>query len=475
MKKEMRYIVLTMLFGIMSSVIGENQKLLPEIKNILLIMSDDLKASSLSVYGNEVCKTPNIDRLAASGVVFEKAYCQGMACRPSRPSMMSSIYPFSKAKALTIGEHLKKFDMHTARVGKIFHMGVPHAQLDGSNSMDVAACWTERHNTISKETYSPGLYRLLNKGIVTREVEGRDAKGPNRMFATVESDMEDGSDQADHMVATKAIELLQQRKKAGKPFFLGVGFVRPHFPMVQPKRFFDMYPQETMKVPPQIKGDQDDIPHAGLAFTGKELNRSEESRRRMWQAYYASITFMDEQLGRVVDELDRLGLRESTAIIFTTDHGYHLGEHGFWQKANLHEEVARVPFIVYAPGIKPSRTSSLVELVDFYPTCTDLLGLPTPEGLHGKSLEPILRDPKAKVRDLALSINMHRKGVVGGGTIRSATWHYMNYAGKGEELYDMVNDPDQYVNVINNPEYSEILKVARVKYEQRMTEAQVLH
>ncbi len=127
MKKEMRYIVLTMLFGIMSSVIGEDQKLLPEIKNILLIMSDDLKASSLSVYGNEVCKTPNIDRLAASGVVFEKAYCQGMACWPSRPSMMSSIYPFSKAKALTIGEHLQKFDMHTARVGKIFHMGVPHA------------------------------------------------------------------------------------------------------------------------------------------------------------------------------------------------------------------------------------------------------------------------------------------------------------------------------------------------------------
>ncbi|HIL83651.1 MAG TPA: iduronate-2-sulfatase [Pseudomonadales bacterium] len=436
------------------------------VTNILLIMSDDLKASALPAYGNTVCKTPNIDRLAKSGMVFERAYCQGLACSPSRPSMLRSIYPKSKATAPTIGEHLQKHGMHTARVGKIFHMPVPHAQLDGSNGRDVAECWTERYNTKTAETFSPGLYRLLNSDIVTRKIEGRDAKGPNRMWATVETDKEDGSDQADYMVATKAVELLRERKKAGKPFFLGVGFVRPHFPMVQPKKFFNMYPQQKMKIPPLIQGDLDDIPPAGRGPDGKGLNEMEQSRRRMWQAYYGSVTFMDEQLGRVLNELDRLGLRGSTAIIFTTDHGYHLGEHGFWQKANLHEEVVRVPLIVSAPGIKPGRTSSFVELVDLYPTWTDLLGLPMPKGLHGKSLTPILRNPDAKVRNTALSI--HNRA---GGGLRSAQWHYMNYAGKGEELYDMIKDPDQYTNVVSDPKYAAILKQARAQYKARMAAA----
>lgn len=449
----------------MSAVWGANRAP-AETRNILLIMSDDLKASALPAYGNTVCKTPNLDRLAASGMVFERAYCQGLACAPSRPSMMRSIYPGSKAKAPTIGEHLQAQGFHTARVGKIFHMPVPHAQLDGTDGADVPACWTERYNTKSAETFSPGLYRLLNSGIVTRVTEGRDAKGPNRMWATVETDMEDGSDQADYMVATKAIELLRQRKEADKPFFLGVGFVRPHFPMVQPRKFFELYPQEKMKIPPLIPGDLDDIPPAGRGSNGAGLNEMEESRRRMWKAYYASVTFMDEQVGRVIGELERLGLRDSTAIVFTTDHGYHLGEHGFWQKGNLHEEVVRVPFIISAPRLKPGRTSSFVELVDFYPTCTELLGLQTFEGLHGKSLVPVLRDPKATVRDTALSIGNRE-----GGGLRSALWHYMNYGDKSEEFYDMVKDPHQYANVATDPAYAETLAAARAKFQERMAGA----
>ena len=345
-------------------------------------------------------------------------------------------------------------------------MPVPHAQLDGSGGKDVPECWTERYNTKSAETFSPGLYRLLNSGIVTREVEGRDAKGPNRMWATVETDRDDGSDQADFMVATKAIELLRQRREAGKPFFLGVGFVRPHFPMVQPKSFFDLYPQEKMKIPPLIAGDLDDIPLAGRGADGKGLNEMEESRRRMWQAYYASVTFMDQQLGRVLDELERLGLRDTTTIVFTTDHGYHLGEHGFWQKSNLHEEVVRVPLIICVPGVKPGRTSSFVELVDFFPTCTDLLGLPTPAGQHGKSLVPILRDPQATVRDAALSIGNRE-----GGGLRSARWHYMSYGRNGEELYDMIADPHQYTNLVNDPTNSAMLREARAKFAERMAAA----
>ena len=227
-----------------------------------------------------------------------------------------------------------------------------------------------------------------------------------------------------------------------------------------------MYPQEKMKIPPLIPGDLDDIPIAGRGSNGNGLNEKEENRRRMWQAYYGSVSFMDEQLGRVINELDRLGLRESTAIIFTTDHGYHLGEHGFWQKANLHEEVVRVPLIVSTPGIKPGRTSSLVELVDLYPTITDLIEIPIPNGLHGKSLISILKNPNSKIRNTALSI--HKRN---GGGLRSAEWHYMNYGGKGEELYDMIKDPHQYTNLVSSKDYASVLKAARAKFKTRMAAA----
>jgi iduronate 2-sulfatase len=144
-----------------------------KIQNVLLIMSDDLKASALPAYGDKICKTPNLDRLAATSMVFDRAYCQGLACYPSRPSMMQSIYPGSKKKPLTLGEHLQKFDMHTSRVGKIFHMGVPNSPRNGDSGLDVPACWTEFHNTMSPETYTPGLYRQMNRGIATRQMEGR--------------------------------------------------------------------------------------------------------------------------------------------------------------------------------------------------------------------------------------------------------------------------------------------------------------
>ena len=441
-------------------------------KNILLIMSDDLKASVVGAYGNTVCKTPNIDRLAKSGMVFERSYCQGLACAPSRPSIMTSTYPGVKSKAPTIGEHLQKHGWHTARVGKIFHMGVPDSPKNGDSGLDVPECWTEFHNTKSEETSTPGLYRLTSRGIATREMKGRQGAGTKlRPWVAVEADCEDGSDQADHLVAQKAIDLLRERKEAGKPFFLGVGFFRPHYPMVAPKRFFDMYPHETLEVPSLIPGDLDDIPPVGQASTGDGLNDSKEGRQRMWQAYYASTTFMDEQVGRVLEELDRLGLADSTVVIFTTDHGYHLGEHGFWQKANLHEEVARVPFIVRVPGEPAGRTMSLAELVDFYPTCIDLLGLPSPEGIQGKSLVPVLRDAQARVRDTALSVHNERHVKIPAEGIRADDWHYMRYADGGEEFYDMVNDPQQYRNLVGDPDSASLLATARRKLDQRMKEA----
>ena len=452
------------------------------VTNILLIMSDDLKASALPAYGNTVCKTPNIDRLAKSGMVFERAYCQGLACSPSRPSMLRSIYPKSKATAPTIGEHLQKHGMHTARVGKIFHMPVPHAQLDGSNGRDVAECWTERYNTKTAETFSPGLYRLLNSDIVTRKIEGRDAKGPNRMWATVETDKEDGSDQADYMVATKAVELLRERKKAGKPFFLGVGFVRPHFPMVQPKKFFNMYPQQKMKIPPLIQGDLDDIPPAGRGSDGKGLNEMEQSRRRMWQAYYGSVTFMDEQLGKVLDELDRLGLAGNTIIVLWGDHGFHLGDLGIWTKHTNYEQANRIPIFMVAPGVtKPrSSTKQLAESVDIFTTIAELAGLPAPSGpqpISGKSLVPVLKDPNHRVRDHAF--HCYPRGKAMGRAIRTERYRMVEWKKPGAkpesaeyELYDYQEDPLERKNLADaHPEVLATLKATLSKYPEAVPRA----
>ena len=441
-----------------------------KIKNILLIMSDDLKASALPAYGDKICQTPNLDRLAAQSMVFDRAYCQGLLCYPSRPSMMRSTYPGSKIKPITLGEHLQKFGIHTSRVGKIFHMGVPNSPRNGDSGLDVPECWTEFHNTKSPETYTPGLYRQMNRGIATRKMEGRQGIGTKeRYWAAVEADVSDGSDQADYHVAEKAVQLIRQRKDAGQPFFLGVGFFRPHYPMVAPKKFFDMYPLEKMQVPPLIEGDLDDIPRAAHGIqNGELLNKTEQGTRRMWQAYYASVTFMDEQLGKVLDELDSQGLTDSTAVVFTTDHGYHLGEHGFWQKGNLHEEVTRVPFMIRTPGLKPGRTSSLAELVDLYPTCLDLLDLSQPKEIVGKSLLPILEKPYTQVRDTALSLHNEKHVKNKGYAIRAANWTYMNYGNQGEVFYNMAKDPHQYSNLIDEPDYVETILKARNQLSKRL-------
>jgi iduronate 2-sulfatase len=310
----------------------------------------------------------------------------------------------------------------------------------------------------------------MNRGIDTSKMEGRQGIGTKeRYWAAVEADVSNGSDQADYHVAEKAVQLIRQRKEAGQPFFLGVGFFRPHYPMVAPKKFFDMYPLEKMQVPPLIEGDLDDIPPAAHGIqNGELLNKTEEGRRGMWQAYYASVTFMDEQLGKVLDELDRQGLTDSTAIAFTTDHGYHLGEHGFWQKGNLHEEVTRVPLMIRTPGLNPGRTNSLAELVDLYPTCLDLLDLSQPKEIVGKSLLPILEKPNTQVRDTALSLHNEKHVKNKGYAIRAANWTYMNYGDQGEVFYNMAKDPHQYTNLIDEPDYVENILKARKKLSKRL-------
>lgn len=434
------------------------------IKNVLLIVSDDLKASSLGCYGNTICKTPNLDRLAKRGMVFERTYCQGTWCAPSRLSFMHSRYEGSKGT--NMGEHFRANGIHSARVGKIYHMRVPGDIIAGTDGNDIPSTWDEKFNTKGQEAHTPGDYACLNLNIFTKELEGRQStRMPHRMFVSVEYEG-DGSDQPDWQAADKTIALLKEHKE--EPFFIATGFVRPHYPSVAPAQYFQRYPFDKMPIPHVLEGDLKDIPNSGLGKTTSQksgIAKWPSNIQRMWSAYYATVTYMDEQLGKVLDELDRLKLTDSTAIVFISDHGYHLGEHHFWQKSNLHEEVTRVPMIISAPGMKPGRTNSVTELMDIYPTLSSLLGIPAPESVQGKNLVPVLKNPEAKVRKAALSFNR------GGHGLRSDRWAYLRYKNGDDELYDMKEDPEQFHNLAKNKEFTAIRNEMQALLKERLKDA----
>lgn len=438
----------------------------PVVQNVLFIIADDLRANVLGCYGDPFCQTPNLDALAKRGMLFRRAYCQGTSCAPSRQSLMFSRYPGQGSRkgtgagkdataangtAVNMGQHFRENGWYSARVGKIYHMRVPGDIIAGTNGLDVASSWTERFNSPGLEAHTPGDYACLNLNVFTDSLENRQStKMPHRMFVSVQYDG-DGSDQADYKSASKAIELLQ--KHASERFFLAVGLVRPHYPMVAPRQYFEPYPWQQMLLPPQQTGDLDDIPKLGLAGTISSRNpigKYPDNQKRMWSAYYAAVSFMDAQVGRILGELDRLGLRETTAIVFTSDHGYHLGDHQFWQKSNLHEQVLRVPLVISTPGLTVGESESIVELVDLFPTLADLTGLPIPSSVQGESLVPILRVPETEVKAHALSFHQ-------GHSLRSQGWHYMRYRDGSRELYDMEKDKGEFDNLAGDDEYQSVV------------------
>ncbi|MEJ6724511.1 MAG: sulfatase-like hydrolase/transferase, partial [Akkermansiaceae bacterium] len=262
------------------------------------------------------------------------------------------------------------------------------------------------------------------------------------------------------------VELLRKHQK--KPFFIATGFVRPHYPSVAPTQYFEKYPFDKMPLPKAPANDLKDIPKPGLSKTMSKtsgISKWPANQKRMWSAYYATVTYMDDQLGKVLDELDRLKLTDTTAIVFISDHGYHLGEHQFWQKSNLHEEVTRVPMIIAAPGMPSGKTSSPAELMDLYPTLCGLLDLPIPKTVQGKSLVPVLKDPKVRVRKAALSL------VNGHHSLRGEHWAYMRYRSGEEELYDMDQDPGQFDNLAKDPKFEDQRKEMRTLLDQRLAAA----
>lgn len=420
----------------------------PPVRNVLLIVSDDLRADALTCYGDQITRTPGLDRLAREGTVFEQAYCQGTWCLPSRRSFMHGQYVSDSS--LTLGEHLRSHGIHTRRIAKIFHMRVPGDIIDGTNGNDVAACWDQRQNVPGREAHSEGPYACLNQNIFHNRAEDRQSTGdPHRPYVTVRLPNE-GREQPDYKAATLAQQWLTEL--GDRPFFLAVGLVRPHYPMVAPEAIFQNYPWNKQPLIGVPEGDLDDIPKAGISGSNSKKNglaKFPDNQRRMWSGYRASIEFMDAQVERILTTLDETGLAENTLVIFTSDHGYHMGDHTFWQKANLHEQVARVPLVIRHPTLNAARSHSLVELVDLYPTVCEALQQPLPSKLEGKSLLPVLANPKHAIRDAALTI--HTKGKRHSHLLRTERWAYLQYPDGTEELYDMKSDPGQFINLAESP------------------------
>jgi len=439
----------------------------PSDYNVLFITSDDLTYTALSCYGNTICKTPNIDRLASKGVRFTHAYCQGTYCGPSRAAFLSGYYPHATGilgytsprprigpDKVTWPQLYKNNGYYTARVGKIYHMGVPAGIEAGTNGADDKMSWTERFNCKGPEWRAPGDGETLENN-----PDGKKPAVGGNTFVVVEADGDDLV-HADGKAAAKAIALLNKHKD--KKFWLGVGFVRPHVPFVAPRKYFAPFkPYSKLTLPEKRKGDWNDIPAPGINYkTSKNMKMDIRRQKKALGGYYAAVAYMDAMTGQVLDALEKSGLADSTIVVFTSDHGYHLGEHDFWAKVSLLDQSSGVPLIISVPGVKPAVCNSLVELQDLYPTISRLCGLTPPSGIQGKDISMMLSDPAHEVRDAAFSVAPMRRGFL----LREHRYAFIQYgenAAKGIELYDTEKDPQQFTNLASNPEYATV--VARFK------------
>lgn len=427
--------------------------------NVLFLIADDLN-TALSAYDHPMVNSPNVDRLAKWGVQFDRAYCQFPLCNPTRASFLTGLRPdhtrvydnavhFRKnvPDCITLPEFFRKHRYFTARVGKIFHYGVP-GQI-GTSGLDDPQSWD----------------LVVNP-------RGRDKDDEDKVFSLVPGQFggtlswlaAEGTDeeQTDGIGATEAIRLLEQHRK--ERFFLAVGFYRPHTPYVAPKKYFDLYPPENVPLPVIPPGYFDTIPKLAVTLKREEAAMDEITKRQAIQAYYAAITFMDAQMGRVLDALERLDLRDNTAVVMTSDHGYHMHEHGLWQKRTLFEQSARVPLLVAVPKSKAAgkRTSAIVEMIDIYPTLAELCGFSPPANLDGQSFAAILDNPDLPGKSRAITQVTRsgaKKSMVMGYSLRTDRYRYTEWDGgrQGKEIYDHQTDPQEMNNLANNPEYRQIM------------------
>ncbi|MEM6911201.1 MAG: sulfatase [Verrucomicrobiota bacterium] len=444
--------------------------------NVLFIISDDL-STALSGYGDPHCQTPNLDRLAARGVSFSNAYCQFPLCGPSRASLFSGQYPLTTGilknnvplpdATVTLSRHFLNHGYWSGRVGKIYHMDIPHHVILGHEGADHPPSWTEAYNIRALETFHPGrvrnvtspqtveLYPELQKqwdqGTLSASTIKK-LKG-GHVWVIVETDEREG-ELADTLAVDQALRVLQKRAQELEPFFLAVGLIRPHFPFIAPTEHFAAYPIEDMPLPEVSPEHLKTIPQQEHR---PDLKVGQRDRQEIRQAYYASISYMDEEVGRLLDEVDRLSLRDDTLIVFVSDHGYLLGEQRTWQKNQLWEEATRVPLIISAPGqkVRGETSDEIVELIDLYPTLVDLAGLPPQPAAQGVSLRPLLEDPTGGQLSRQEAFLQTKRGF----GLRHGQWSYMWYPPfkkhpEGAMLYDMEADPKQTRNLAVLPEWA---------------------
>jgi len=442
--------------------------------NVLLIVSDDLTNSTLSCYGSPVSKSPHIDKLAARGVRFDRAYCQFPLCNPSRASFLTGLRPdttrvyenatqFRKnvPDAQSLGQTFQKGGYYVARVGKLYHYGVP-GQI-GTDGLDDPPSWQKVVNPRGrdKDDEDQDLIFSLNPT----------GKGSGRFGGTLSWHASEGVDteQTDGKIATEVIAQLEAHRE--KPFFLACGFFRPHTPYVAPKAYFEKYPAADLKLTQVPQSHREQFPAAAFLSAKPEQDKmSDEQRRLALQAYYASTTFMDAQVGRVLDALEKLGLAERTIVVFMSDHGYHLGEHGLWQKMSLFENSARVPLVIYDPRAKGNGKpcGRTVELVDLHATLAELAGLPVPK-TDGLSLKPLLEDPTTTWDKPAITqVSRGTPTTTGetaknpgylGYSVRTERYRYTEWDGgqKGAQLVDYQNDPGELKNLAEDPGHKQVV------------------
>ena len=423
--------------------------------NVLFIISDDLRPT-LGAYGNTIVKTPNIDKLATQGVRFDRAYAQYPLCNPSRSSFLTGKYPTQTSildneyyfralhpELVSITQHFKANGYATLRAGKVFHGGI-----------DDTDWWTEggekRNFTGAKRPPSnpEGAERVSQSDRIV-ELNG------------------EGESNGDYRDATRAIEYLEKYKD--QPFFLAFGPSKPHSPPTAPKKFFDLYDASKIPLPPDFANRPaapEGFPEISIARRNTDLfigrDASEEQAREMIRAYYAAVSFMDAQVGRVLEALDRLKLREKTIVVFFGDHGYHLGEKGKWSKAySLFDIAIRVPLIISMPNGKAGVSPRPVGLLDLFPTLVEFCHLPqpyqAPAKLEGNSLIPLLRNPNARWDHPALSVVQYGGKI--GRSVRTERWHYVQWEeGKlGEMLLDTQKDPYEMKNLAGDPSYAKVV------------------
>jgi len=449
-----------------------------ERPNVLFISIDDLR-TEIGAYGVSRVHTPNLDRVAAQGVRFDRAYCQYPLCNPSRASMLTGRYPVSLElygnrdyfavwypDLVSLPKWFKQHGYITARFGKIFH----------GDTVDDAPAWTiggvPTQFTAPKPASSVAAEALTaeqEKARLDRMQTAEVARRASSDFWQAVDDPAAAAQLGDSVTTDRAIEFLRQRKPGDGPFFLGFGLAKPHTPLVAPKRFFDLYDVNAIELPPDFAPRPTvpaGFPVASIRAQNADLfikrDASPQEAREVIRAYLACTSYTDWNIGRILAALEESGLRDNTIIVLWSDHGFQLGEKGKWSKAgSLWEQGTRVPLVILDPRARGNGQASprVVQLLDVYPTLTALAGLPRPEWLEGRDLSPLLREPTGTWDHPAFTVWNERNRGVTGVVVRTEQWRYAEFFGPGAGafLVDLANDPHELKNLVREPQYAEVV------------------